>query len=325
MRVIIFSHESDVDGLFSAAIGLIRYPQARTVFLGNGKEAFQTISHFIDRFVYSPSALTGGLIMICDLSLSEDTTSINLCKSSFSKAKDAGYEIAWLDHHPWSIASKVLVQSYADLELDATLTKCASELVCEKFLSRNELALTLAKMAHSMDFFKEDLYLTPISELIVYYHTHVSRYEKLSALAAKVSRGILWDLEMQKDYMLYSQLRDEAKKESYRTLEIRNFGGKFKAAIVKSSPYIQNSLFAHEILDKTRSDIAILYGPGNKVSIRRNNDQISCRQIALNFAEGGGHDFAAGAKFKSAAGDHEQIMKEFEDALSNALHDAGPS
>ena len=34
MKVIIFSHESDLDGLYSAAIGLMRYPQAMTVFLG---------------------------------------------------------------------------------------------------------------------------------------------------------------------------------------------------------------------------------------------------------------------------------------------------
>ena len=40
MKVTIFSHESDIDGVFSAAIGLIRYPQARTVFLGYGTENF---------------------------------------------------------------------------------------------------------------------------------------------------------------------------------------------------------------------------------------------------------------------------------------------
>ena len=50
MEVLIFSHESDMDGLFSAAIGLLRYPQARTVFLGYGKESFETMGHFSNTF-----------------------------------------------------------------------------------------------------------------------------------------------------------------------------------------------------------------------------------------------------------------------------------
>ena len=43
MRVILFSHESDVDGIFSTSIGLIRYPQARTFFLDYSKESFMKI------------------------------------------------------------------------------------------------------------------------------------------------------------------------------------------------------------------------------------------------------------------------------------------
>ena len=318
MNVLIFSHESDLDGLLSAAIGLIRYPQARTIFLGNGRETYRTIAYFVSRLAIS-SRHDKGLIIICDLALSDDASSINLCKSSFSDARNAGFEIVWLDHHPWPDNSRASIQPYAELKLDVTQSKCAAELMYEKFLKGNESAFTLASLAHSMDFFKRELYLTPISELIVYYLSSADRYDRMSSLAAKVSRGILWDLEMQKDYTLYAQLRDKAKADSLQTLEVRRFSDKFKAAILRSSPYIQNSLFAHEIFEKTGSDVVMLYGPDNKVSIRRNNDQISCRNIALNFPEGGGHDFAAGAKFRSAIGDHDQIVRELEEALSKAV------
>ena len=319
MNVLIFSHESDLDGLLSAAIGLIRYPQARTIFLGNGKETFRTIAYFVSRLAISSPRRDKGLIIICDLSLSDDASSINLCKSSFSDARNAGFDIVWLDHHPWPDNSRASIQPYAELKLDVTQSKCAAELMYEKFLHGNESAFTLASLAHSMDFFKRELYLTPISELIVYYLSSADRYDKMSSLAAKVSRGILWDLEMQKDYTSYALLRDKAKADSFQTLEVRRFGDKFKAAILRSSSYIQNSLFAHEIFEKTGSDVVMLYGPDNKISIRRNNDQISCRNIALNFPEGGGHDFAAGAKFRSALGDHDQIVRELEEALSKAV------
>lgn len=319
MNVLIFSHESDLDGLLSAAIGLIRYPQARTIFLGNGKETFRTIAYFVSRLAISSPRRDKGLIIICDLSLSDDASSINLCKSSFSDARNAGFDIVWLDHHPWPDNSRASIQPYVELKLDITQSKCAAELMYEKFLQGNESAITLASLAHSMDFFKRELYLTPISELIVYYLSSSDRYDRMSSLTAKVSRGILWDLEMQKDYTSYAQLRDKAKADSFQTLEVRRFGDKFKAAILRSSPYIQNSLFAHEIFEKTGSDVVMLYGPDNKISIRRNNDQISCRNIALSFPEGGGHDFAAGAKFRSAIGDHDQIVRELEEALSKAV------
>lgn len=319
MNVLIFSHESDLDGLLSAAIGLIRYPQARTIFLGNGRETFRTIAYFVSRLAISSPRHDKGLIIICDLSLSDDASSINLCKSSFSDARNAGFDIVWLDHHPWPSNSRASIQPYVELKLDITQSKCAAELMYEKFLHGNESAFTLASLAHSMDFFKRELYLTPISELIVYYLSSADRYDRMSSLTAKVSRGILWDLEMQKDYTSYAQLRDKAKADSFQTLEVRRFGDKFKAAILRSSPYIQNSLFAHEIFEKTGSDVVMLYGPDNKISIRRNNDQISCRNIALSFPEGGGHDFAAGAKFRSAIGDHDQIVRELEEALSKAV------
>lgn len=319
MNVLIFSHESDLDGLLSAAIGLIRYPQARTIFLGNGRETFRTIAYFVSRLAISSPRHDKGLIIICDLSLSDDASSINLCKSSFSDARNAGFDIVWLDHHPWPSNSRASIQPYVELKLDITQSKCAAELMYEKFLHGNESAFTLARLAHSMDFFKRELYLTPISELIVYYLSSADRYDRMSSLTAKVSRGILWDLEMQKDYTSYAQLRDKAKADSFQTLEVRRFGDKFKAAILRSSPYIQNSLFAHEIFEKTGSDVVMLYGPDNKISIRRNNDQISCRNIALSFPEGGGHDFAAGAKFRSAIGDHDQIVRELEEALSKAV------
>ena len=321
MKVLIFSHESDVDGLFSAAIGLIRYPQARTVFLGYGKDTFRIMADFTSKLSISSSAQENGLIIICDLALGEDISSISLCKSSFSEARNAGFHIVWLDHHPWPERPQSAMEPCAELKLDRTGTKCAAELVYERFLLGNELASNLASIARSMDFFIGDQYLTPISELIVYYHNSFARYEKLSSLAAKISRGILWDFEMQKDYAAYSQFRDRAKAESYQTLQLRRFGDKFKAAILRSSPYIQNSLFAHEIVEKTGSDVVILYGLDNKVSIRRSNNLISCRKIALNLPEGGGHDYAAGAKFNSPSFDRDQIIKELEEAVSRSLVD----
>jgi uncharacterized protein len=321
MRVLIISHESDLDGLFSAAIGLVRYPQARTIFLGYGKESFENLAHFVHIFCVSssPSCQDKGLIIICDLALNEDKLVINLCKGIFSEAKNAGINIVWLDHHPWSDSAKGAVRPFVEIILDEIGNRCAAELVYEKFLPGNELANKLASLAHSMDFFTNDQYLTPISELIVYYHNISDCYKKLSSLAAKVSRGILWDIDMQNDYSVYSQFQERAKTEAYRTIQFRRIDDRFKAAFMQSSPYIQNSLFAHEVFEKTNSDVVILYSPDNKVSIRRNNNLVSCRRIAQNLSEGGGHEFAAGAKLRSNPSDRDEIIRELEEAVLKSV------
>src|SRR5574341_1396168 len=98
MKVMIFSHESDLDGLYSAAIGLIRYPQAMTVFLGYGKENFEKMGDF----VYSAMRYgkERGLVIVADLGLNDDT--IETCRKVFADAVRNEWQIMWVDHHPWS-------------------------------------------------------------------------------------------------------------------------------------------------------------------------------------------------------------------------------
>jgi oligoribonuclease NrnB/cAMP/cGMP phosphodiesterase (DHH superfamily) len=310
----IFSHESDLDGLYSAAIGLLRYPQAMTIFLGYGAENFQKLGNFI----YSATHYSQerGLIIIADLGLNDDL--IETCKKMFSDAVENGWKVMWVDHHPWSQQAIDAVKPFVEIVLDSSGNKCAADLMHETLLPDNALASKLAGMAHTMDFFTKDQYLTPISELIRYYQTFPDFYDRLSELARKSARGILWDVEMQSDYDDYVRLRDEAKAEVFATTQVRP-AGKFKVAYVQSSPYLQNSLFSEEVFARTNADLVMFYSAKGKVSIRRNNDAISCRDVAANLPEGGGHAYAAGATFKSDPADAAAVISELETAVTRAL------
>jgi oligoribonuclease NrnB/cAMP/cGMP phosphodiesterase (DHH superfamily) len=315
MKVIIFSHESDLDGLYSAAIGLMRYPQAMTVFLGYGAENFSKLGNFIySAAQYSPSEC--GQIVIADLGLNDEL--IETCRKIFSDAVLKGWKIMWVDHHPWSQQAIEAVKPFVEIVLDASGRKCAADLIYETLLPGNVLAAKLASMAHTMDFFTKDQYLTPISELIRYYQTFPDFYYRLSNLAEKSAKGILWDVEMQSDYNSYVRLRDEAKAQVFASLQIRQVG-RFKVAYVHSSPYLQNSLFSEEVFANTNADLVMFYSTKGKVSIRRNNDLISCRSIAANLSEGGGHDYAAGATFKSDPSDTAAVILELQAAVAKAL------
>jgi oligoribonuclease NrnB/cAMP/cGMP phosphodiesterase (DHH superfamily) len=314
MKVTIFSHESDLDGLYSAAIGLLRYPQAMTIFLGYGAENFQKLGNFIHSAThYSPER---GLIIIADLGLNDDL--IETCSKMFADAAANGWKIMWVDHHPWSKQAIDAVKPIIEIVLDSSGTKCAADLMHETLLPDNALASKLAGMAHTMDFFTKDQYLTPISELIRYYQTFPDFYDRLSELARKSARRILWDVEMQGDYNDYVRLRDEAKAQVFATTQVRPVG-KFRVAYVQSSPYLQSSLFSEEVFARTNADLVMFYSVKGKVSIRRNNDAISCRDVAVNLPEGGGHAYAAGATFKSDPADTSAVISELEAAVTRAL------
>lgn len=312
-RVLIFSHESDLDGLYSAAIGLLRYPQAMTVFLGYGAENFQKLGNFVHSA--TQHSKDRGLIIIADLGLNDDI--IELCREIFSDAARNGWKIVWVDHHPWSEKAQAAVRDYAEIVLDSSGAKCAADLMHERFVPGNEIARQLAGMAHTMDFFTKDQYLTPISELIRYYQTFPDFYERLTRLAHKSAGGLLWDLEMQSDYNEYSGLRDRARGEAFSTLQQKRVAG-INVAFVQSSPFLQNSLFSEEVFARTGADLVMFYSSKGKVSIRRNNEAISCRAVAENLPDGGGHAYAAGGTFRSDPGNIPAVIAELEGAIEKA-------
>jgi uncharacterized protein len=314
MRVVIFSHESDIDGLFSAAIGLIRYPQARTIFLSYGIENFIKMRDFVCSAISSNRE--GGIFIISDLGLNDNL--IDICKNTFSNAKKNGWLTIWVDHHLWSQEAKEAVKPYVEIVIDSSGEKCAADLMYETFLPGNDLAAKLASIAHTMDFFTKDQYLTPISELIRYYHNFSNFYDRLANLAQKSATGILWDIEMQDQYNKFVQLRDNAKKQVLSTMRIKQLKD-IKVVFIQSSPFIQTSLFSEEVFQRTQADLAMFYSSEGKVSIRRNSEKIACSDISANLHEGGGHKFAAGAIVRSDPTDVEAVIHELEIAILDVL------
>ncbi len=311
MRVVLFSHESDVDGIFSTAIGLIRYPQARTFFLDYSKESFMKI---INQIFFSNEFQEKNLFIISDLGFNDSL--LNIFKDTLNNFNKIKNEIIWVDHHPWSKNTIDEIHSFVELILDDSGKKCASELIYERFLLDNDYARHLANLAHTTDFFIKDQYITPLPEIIRYYLTFNDSYERLAKLAHKISKGILWDIQLSEDYKKYESLRDNDKKQVLEELKIKKIDD-LNVVFVRSTPYIQTSLFSEEIFNQTNADLAIFYGKNGKISIRRNNDKIDCNAIALKLIDGGGHKFAAGGTIRSDPSKVEDIISEIEETILN--------
>ena len=317
MNSIIVTHESDVDGVFSASIALMRYPQSKLVFSSYGKDNFLQISDIIYKEVVSSQGK--GLVIFTDLGLNNE--SLSPISDTFNFLLSNSWSVLWVDHHPWSESALNLFDKNKTLQLviDRSGNKCASELMYEHLLCGNKRAKQLASIAHTSDYLLKDQDIPTLPELIVYYKTLPNFYSRLAVLAKRISDGILWDTEMQADYNIYVNLRNEAKSNSLKMVRIQKLSGGLNMAVVPVSSYIQTSLFSEEIFQKTKADVVFFFNKEAKVSIRRNNPIIECNKIADELIEGGGHEYAAGGKMKSEPGQIDEVLKELENATETWL------
>ncbi|MDP9196965.1 MAG: hypothetical protein M3O24_00145 [Thermoproteota archaeon] len=314
INAIVCSHESDLDGIFSAAIASIKYPKANISFHNYGRNNFEKMFEHI--MLNIEKEQPKGRVIISDLGINPDVEDLSI--NAIREFNKKGWKVIWVDHHPWSKRVKRSLVPLATVIHDQSGQKCASDLMFGNILPGNKVAKQLSIMAHAMDFMTGEVYLPPISELIQYYRNLESSGKRLIDLARKASTGVLWDTGMETSYKSYLDIYEKDKKRAWKSLVIRNITG-ISVAFMRISNFIQTSLFSKEVFDRTGADVALLYGKNGKVSIRRNNNTISCRLISSFLTEGGGHDFAAGGKLKSDGSNTKACLEELEEVMRNAL------
>lgn len=314
ITTIVCSHESDLDGIFSASIATIKYPEADISFYNYGRSNFEKMFEHIMLNVKKEEST--GKIIISDLGINPDVKDLSI--SAIREFSQLGWEIIWVDHHPWSKEVKSSIAPLATVIHDENGQRCASELMLEYIRIDSKVAKQLSILAHAMDFMTGGVYTVPISELIQYYRNIPHSEKNLSDLARKAANGVLWDTEMQSAYGRYLSIYEKERQSAWKSFVMRKIAG-LDVAFLCISNYIQSSLFSKEVFSKTGADLCLLYGANGRVSIRRSNNKTSCRIIASFLVEGGGHDYAAGGKLKSITLDTDACVKELENVVRIAL------
>jgi uncharacterized protein len=315
MRVIICSHEADIDGIYSASVALMKFPKANLSFYNYGLDNFKKMFDYIKN---ESKKSTTGLVVISDLGINDEKVSA-LCVDSIQYLKRRQWSVIWVDHHPWQKKSLMSIRKVCKLFHNSSGKKCATEIMYEKLRYKNKIAEQLKLIAHSSDFMTDiKSHDSRVSELILFYRNSVNSRQKLEFLAQKASCGILWDSDMQKDYLKFLKAADFQKRESLKTLTIRKILS-FEVAFVFTYPFVQASLFSHELFSNLKIDLVMLINQQGNVSIRRNSDRLSCSKIAAYLVEGGGHEFASGGMLKSNPKDLTACIKEMEEAVLNSL------
>ena len=316
MRVIICSHEADIDGMYSASVALMKYPRAKLSFYNYGLKNFRKMFDYLKN---ESKRSKKGLVIISDLGINDEQVSA-LSIDSIHYMKQRQWSVLWVDHHPWQKKSLGSLRKIGTLYHDSSGRKCSTEIMYEKLMWKDKIAEQLKLIAHSSDFMIDvKNHDSRVSELIHFYRNKAGSKQKLEFLVQKASKGILWDSEMQNDYVKFIKVGEFHKRKSLETLTIRKILS-FDVAFVFIYPYVQASLFANDVFSNTMVDLVMLFNKHGKVSIRRNTERISCSRIASHLVEGGGHEFASGGMLKSDPKDISSCIREMEQAIIKSLN-----
>jgi uncharacterized protein len=311
---LIFSHEQDVDGLFSAAVLRMVYPQSEVILTNYGYQNMLAVKNKILSFTQSHDS---GTVIISDIGVNYE--SYPPVYEALSTSKRRGFSNIWIDHHVWpegmkekfSAICEMLLRSETEIGSNV-VKKCATEICIERFAPASAYAKTLGCIAHRTDFPESVRFpIPPLTGLISYYLGEKELNHKLySVILDNVSRGILWNTEMQEDMIHASRLIDESIMRSIRSMVIKEFDikspgtieqvGNVRVAITKADSFVSRSILLGKIIDEFEIDLAMAYTPEGKLSVRsryglpEKDLQIDCSKIAAAFREGGGHPGAAG-------------------------------
>jgi oligoribonuclease NrnB/cAMP/cGMP phosphodiesterase (DHH superfamily) len=281
---LVFSHEQDVDGLFSAAVLRMIYPQSEVILTNYGFENMVAIKNKILSFTKAGSS---GTIIIADIGVNHE--SYEPVYEALSISKQRGFSNIWIDHHVWpegmkekfSTICEMVLHSENEIRKDDEVKKCATELCIERFAPASAYAKTLGSIAHRTDFPESATFpLLPLTGLISYYLGKKELNQKLYfVILDNVVRGILWNMEMQEDMIEASQLIDESVVRSIKSMVIREFDlnrpdtilkeRKIRVAIAKADSFVSRSILLGKIIDESEIDLAIAYTHEGKLSMRR--------------------------------------------------------
>jgi hypothetical protein len=316
---LIFSQEQDVDGLFSAAVLRMTYPNSEVILTNYGFQNMLALKNKILSFTRSHDL---GTIIISDIGVNYE--SYLPVYEALSISKQRGFSNIWIDHHLWpegmeekfSPICEMVLYSETQMERNG-IKKCATDLCIDRFGPASAYAKTFGLIAYRTDFPKSVRFpLPPLTALISYYLGKKELYHKLySVILDNVSLGVLWNTEMQEEIIEGSRLIDESIMRSINSIIIKEFDIKppgtteqvrsLSVAITKADSFVNRSMLLGKIIDEFKVDLAMAYTSEGKLSVRTRHDlvekglQIDCSKVATAFREGGGHPRAAGRFLKT--------------------------
>ncbi len=284
-------HQSDIDGVGSAALIKIRYGiPLRNIFFTD----YSLDNMLLSKKRICSTAKRGAVLIIADLGLNKAT------KKPFSEMIDYIHRIDgkvyWFDHHVWDADGIKRIASKCDAAIVNENKKyCATEIVRNELGLNSSFCAEFAEIVHYSDFnlLSDD---KRHRRMIIEYAMAMTSYQqikdysrrnnKLRRIAGMISNGRFSDSRMKKDAETFDKVNKE---------RIRRMLGRLIVlddVAVGFQRGIQSTLACAAVGDKGGKDIGVYINLDNMHGHIRTKEA-DCQPLAAYFG-GGGHPHASG-------------------------------
>ncbi len=295
-NIFIMSHQSDIDGVGSAALIRMKYevPLSNIFFTDYSKAGLE----YVDKNL-STMYKNGITLFIADLGINDSL--IPSYKKIVDHVKKHNGSVVWFDHHPWPESAVKEIASKCDIAIVGENDKfCATEITYRELGFRGKFTKDFVKIVHHSDFnippkekgHRDLVGLYALS--ITNYNTSHSRdmmTKKLRHVVDVISKGEFSDPTIRGDATSFKKLNDSRINLMLKDLITRkNFALGF-------SKQIQSTAGCGAIMDKSGKEISIYINISDQRGhIRSRTTDISLLASALG---GGGHPHASGFNIDS--------------------------
>ncbi|MEM3684885.1 MAG: DHHA1 domain-containing protein [Conexivisphaerales archaeon] len=301
-KFILISHRKDLDGISSAALG-VRYAAKHMV-----SPFYLALKDYSDEMQIIEDRILG--IENCEVLISDLATDQKFIDSIFSRLsiiKSNKNKVTWMDHHPTKDFIKEKLASIIDvLDLRPSDTT-GSQIVYDRIYAKNgikdEHAEMLARLGRDSDLMELKYDITPKLVSLIDYYNYIDSDTILYPNLVQLTLSLAFPkVEAEEDRLLeehhlkqiefYESLKLSEKDKVLGNVE-RVKVGSYTFAIFSYPNLISGTQISNYVLEANDVDASIGFNEKGSGSVRRNNDNISCRSIAAMLG-GGGHEFAAG-------------------------------
>jgi oligoribonuclease NrnB/cAMP/cGMP phosphodiesterase (DHH superfamily) len=331
MKINVYTHRIDCDGICSAAI-LKRYLEKENLEGRIDFINYDPVGELTQTFSGIGELDGDSTVIIADFGYNSLVET--LAEAAFKKLKSKGGKIVWLDHHKWEDSGKQKLSDFAKIRLSRSDEFCGAELSYLEYMKDENISEALAKLGRDADL---EMWKTnppsatyaltlPVENLITYYNylggkDMEKRRQLLLGLVDKLSKASLqqilnkdfkqplWDKELKRDWEKYRELEVSKLEECLLNSETFKVGT-YNCAVGLADDIISSTLACRSLLNKYNTQIAFVFYQDGRLSVRRDDSRkdIKCNEIAKLF-NGGGHEYAAGGNAGIEIKNTEDIAK----------------
>lgn len=289
-RVCLVSHEEDIDGLGSAAIGVRLLRTRCFVLAGYGRSSWPLAVGELSR------RCGRGVSEVLFADLNPSPGMLQALRSYLGACGSP--KIRWVDHHVWGDEALALAQKMG-VELHIDRSRTASENLAILLGGEGDpVSRALVELSRDTDYgiFSHPL-SEPLTTLIRFALYREGDRAYLRRLVLSFSKGVLWDHEASLRWRRAGEEASKALSEALSSYRRARIGGR-DAVVVIADPILSSRKILRALGESY--EIAFVAYRNGSVTIARGSPEINCAEVARMLG-GGGHPHIAGAEVGAEA------------------------